>query len=109
MCWGHNDHGQLGDGTTTDRLTPTAVPAIADAVEIDNADPIPKTVNTDIRQVRNYPEQPPVIPHKVFMRENCQACHAGPAARKEIRTEHPERAQCRQCHVEQVVTSTFSL
>ena len=52
---------------------------------------------------------PPVIPHKVFMRENCQACHAGPAAREEIRTEHPERLQCSQCHVEQVVTSTFSL
>jgi hypothetical protein len=24
-CWGLNDHGQLGDGTTTDRLVPTAV------------------------------------------------------------------------------------
>jgi cytochrome c-type protein NapB len=52
---------------------------------------------------------PPVIPHKVFMRENCQACHAGPAAREEIRTDHPERLQCKQCHVEQVTTQPFSL
>ncbi len=42
---------------------------------------------------------PPTLPHKTFMRENCAACHSGPAAREELRTDHPERVRCRQCHV----------
>ena len=42
---------------------------------------------------------PPVIPHHIQMRENCLSCHAGPSAPKEIRVSHPERINCRQCHV----------
>ncbi|PKH51554.1 cytochrome C [Tenacibaculum sp. Bg11-29] len=42
---------------------------------------------------------PPVIPHQTQLRENCLACHAGPSAPKEIRVSHPERVNCRQCHV----------
>jgi cytochrome c-type protein NapB len=42
---------------------------------------------------------PPWIPHPLEMRGNCLACHAGPAAVVELRTSHPERANCRQCHV----------
>jgi nitrate reductase (cytochrome), electron transfer subunit len=42
---------------------------------------------------------PPPIPHELQSRGNCLPCHAGPAAVAEIRTTHPERADCRQCHV----------
>ncbi len=45
------------------------------------------------------PGSPPVIPHQIQMRENCLSCHAGPSAPKEIRVSHPERINCRQCHV----------
>jgi cytochrome c-type protein NapB len=50
---------------------------------------------------RLYSGAPPVMPHAIFMRENCTACHSGPAARPEIRCSHPERARCTQCHVPQ--------
>lgn len=56
---------------------------------------------------RLYPGAPPTLPHRVFMRENCLACHSGPAAREEIRTPHPERDRCRQCHVPVVTASRF--
>ena len=42
---------------------------------------------------------PPIIPHQIQLRENCLACHAGPNAPIEIRTSHPDRINCRQCHV----------
>ncbi len=53
-----------------------------------------------------FPGSPPMIPHQIQMRENCLACHAGPAAPKEIRVTHPDRINCRQCHVpsDKVVT-----
>lgn len=42
---------------------------------------------------------PPMIPHPIKMRENCLSCHAGSSAPKEILVSHPERVNCRQCHV----------
>lgn len=56
---------------------------------------------------RATPGAPPTIPHRTSMRENCLACHDGPAAREEFRTSHPERAWCRQCHVPITSRRTF--
>ncbi len=49
---------------------------------------------------RAYQGAPPVIPHQILLRERCEACHTGPGAREEIRCSHPERENCRQCHLE---------
>jgi cytochrome c-type protein NapB len=43
---------------------------------------------------------PPPIPHDLVFRGNCLACHSAPAGVEELRTSHPERANCRQCHLE---------
>ena len=40
---------------------------------------------------------PPVIPHRTWMRNHCLACH-GPAGKPGLRTTHPQRTSCRQCH-----------
>ena len=50
---------------------------------------------------------PPVMPHPRFLRENCLACHDGPAVREAIRTDHPERSRCEQCHLEQQATDVW--
>lgn len=39
----------------------------------------------------------PQIPHRTFMRERCDSCH-GPAGRDAIKSSHPYRQSCTQCH-----------
>ena len=42
---------------------------------------------------------PPTIPHRLFLRENCNSCHGADQPNPEMRGPHPERSSCLQCHV----------
>ncbi|HSM04545.1 MAG TPA: multiheme c-type cytochrome [Longimicrobiales bacterium] len=42
---------------------------------------------------------PPRIPHTLQLRERCLSCHGGSSAAPDIRTTHPDRFNCRQCHM----------
>lgn len=44
------------------------------------------------------PGAPPVVPHRLFGREGCASCHAGPGTAAAMRCSHPERLHCLQCH-----------
>ncbi len=96
---------------------------------------IPRVINSDIRQVRNYPEQPPVIPHKIDGYQidtnynQCMTCHSRAAIEVSqapmisvthfmnrdgqfLATASPRRYFCTQCHVSQsearpLVDNTF--
>lgn len=46
---------------------------------------------------RAYPAAPPQIPHTTWMRSDCMSCH-GYAGLHGIRTTHPWRQNCQQCH-----------
>lgn len=46
---------------------------------------------------RAWKSAPPQIPHTTHMRENCMSCH-GPSGRSPMRSSHPERQSCTQCH-----------
>ncbi len=40
---------------------------------------------------------PPSVPHRIWMREDCHSCH-GVTGLPGLRTTHPERQNCLQCH-----------
>ncbi|MFT4927800.1 MAG: cytochrome c-type protein NapB [Phenylobacterium sp.] len=88
---------------------------------------IPKVVNTDIKQARNYPMQPPVIPHTIRNYEvnlnnnKCMTCHSRQRTEESqapmVSVTHfmdragnflaeisPRRYFCNQCHVSQLDT-----
>ena len=46
---------------------------------------------------RAFPGAPPQVPHPTWMRVDCLSCH-GPIGEYGIRTTHPWRQDCQQCH-----------
>jgi cytochrome c-type protein NapB len=92
-----------------------------------NPEPIPQVIDGDIKTQRNYPMQPPLIPHdtrgyEVNLQVNkCMSCHARRRTEESqapmISVTHymdrdgnflaevsPRRYFCNQCHVNQTVT-----
>lgn len=86
---------------------------------------IPKVANTDVKQTRNYPMQPPVIPHTTrnyevnTLNNKCMSCHSRQRTEESqapmVSVTHfmnrdgnflaeisPRRYFCNQCHVTQV-------
>ena len=47
---------------------------------------------------RAYPGAPPIIPHSVWMRNECLSCHGGKSAWSGMQSSHPWRSACVQCH-----------
>ena len=96
----------------------------ADLDKNEAAPSVAKVINTDIRQSRNYPEQPPLIPHKIDGYQihsnvnKCLDCHAREATEvsqapmasvthfmdrdgQVLAEVSPRRYFCTQCHVTQ--------
>ncbi|WP_019645413.1 nitrate reductase cytochrome c-type subunit [Novispirillum itersonii] len=96
----------------------------AEGLTVQEAPPIPKDVTDDRRRQRNYPEQPPVIPHSVagyqldLNANKCLTCHSreftGDSQAPMVSVTHfqdrdgqvlgavsPRRYFCMQCHVPQ--------
>lgn len=46
-----------------------------------------------------YPGAPPTLPHPVWMRQNCLACH-GEGRPNAFSVSHPQRQNCLQCHAQ---------
>ncbi len=88
------------------------------------AEEMPKVENKDLKRERNYPEQPPTIPHKIdgyrvdTNSNKCLSCHSRSTAAKSqapmisithymdrdgqpLATVSPRRYFCEQCHVPQ--------
>lgn len=47
---------------------------------------------------RAWAQAPPTVPHSTWMRSDCMSCH-GPQGLFGLRTPHPDRQSCLQCHV----------
>jgi len=57
---------------------------------------------------RSYlPGAPPLIPHDLQMRGNCNACHVGPGTIAAIHVKHTWWGNCWQCHLNETTSEPF--
>ena len=64
----------------------------------------PNTFEGWVDQTKGYRAHelaPPTVPHTLWLRENCNSCHAPDQPVERPRGPHPKRNNCRQCHVQQ--------
>lgn len=54
-------------------------------------------LNAPLKGSRAWPTAPPTTPHPTLMRSDCMSCH-GPQGLFGLRTPHPDRQSCQQCH-----------
>ncbi len=54
-------------------------------------------LNAPLKGGRAWPQAPPTVPHSTLMRSDCNSCH-GPQGLFGLRTPHPNRQACVQCH-----------
>lgn len=127
------------NANAADKETINSLATLRDSTPIDSQkepSTIPRVVNKDIKQGRNYPMQPPVIPHTIRSYEvnlnnnKCMSCHSRHRTEKSqapmVSVTHymdrdgnfladvsPRRYFCNQCHVTQLdaeplVENTFT-
>ena len=125
--------------TASDKAKINTVATLRDHTEITTQkepNRIPKVTNSDIKQARNYPMQPPVIPHTTrnyevnLLNNKCLSCHSRQQTEKSqapmVSVTHymdrdgnflaevsPRRYFCNQCHVTQsnatpLIENTFT-
>jgi nitrate reductase cytochrome c-type subunit len=54
---------------------------------------------TYVMRLKAHQESPPLIPHPLTLRENCVGCHGLEENEERLKTDHPERVRCVQCHL----------
>ncbi len=81
------------------------VPALGSRIPLMEASLLePLSANTfsgldaPLKGSRAWALAPPTIPHGTMMRSDCLSCH-GPQGLFGLRTPHPDRRSCQQCHV----------
>ncbi len=91
-------HGRL-DNCTQCHVTVASPEQLPSAELIENSF---APLQAEAKGSRAWPGAPPTMPHTTHMRENCSSCH-GALGANGIRTSHPYRQSCQQCHVSSAV------